>query len=628
MEVKDKQLLVDINPNLELPQYKLVLCKLNEEQLMELENVDNKTYSAYYIDIDEFSFTVPKYIMDNGEQIENHIYHYVDGDHLVLLNDAQYFYIDNAREVSDDNGVEYKEVHCYSREFMLGNKKVRGYKADSRKIYDYNNTKDETGLEIGVMNYVEKISSWKVGYINTNLLEKYRGFDIVDGNLLSFFQEIQKAFGCVFQFNTMTKTIDIYEFNQLGQNKGLYISDENYIKSLTKNKDHESIKTRLYLYGKDGISIQSINITGLPYIENYTYFKNLKYMSQELIDALNNYEALVESKQGEFEGYLSQLETLNAQLGTRNDELVQLETELKIIEQNIDIAIADRQPISDLNTQKANKEAQITSKQAEITDINNQISLVYTDINSLREQIKLENNFTPELLDEFDTFIREDVFSDSVYTEDNLQELLDEGKKTLAKISQPPIDFEIDSVDFLNLVECQHDWDKIVRGDIVNIVHSGLGVDTEARLVGYVHNQDSNSLTLQFSNRDNIYDATMYELDLIGKINTTSSTVDFSRFKWDKAEEVNSQFSQYIDSQLDLSKQAILKATGQKPILDERGLWLYKMNTDGTMNPEQIRAINNIIAVTKDNWNSVDVAITPDGCVKEMLSNNILKISY
>ncbi len=623
MEIKEKKLLVDIDPNLELPSYKLVLCKLNEELLMELENVDDKTYSVYYIDIDEFSFTVPKYIMDNGEKIENYIYHYVDGDHLILLNDAQYFYINNVKETSDDNGIEYKDVHCYSREFLLVNKKVRGYKADSRKLYDYNNTKDENGLEIGVMNYVERRTSWKVGYINANLLNKYRGFDIVDGNLLSFFQEIQKAFGCVFQFDTINKTINIYELNQLGQNKGLYISDENYIKSLIKNKDHENIKTRLYLYGKNGVSIQSINITGLPYIENYTYFKNLKYMSQSLIDALNNYESLIDSKQGQFEGYLTQLEALNAQLGDRNDELVQLETELKIIEQNIDIAIADRQPISDLNTQKTNKEAQIASKKTEITTINNQISNVYTNINNLRNQIKLENNFTPDLLDEFDTFIREDTLNDSAYTEDNLHEFLEEGEKTLAKISQPPIDFEIDSVDFLNLVECQHDWDKIVNGDIVNIIHGGLGVNTEMRLVGYIHNQGSNSLPLKFSNRDNIYDATMYELDLIGKINTTSSTVDFSRFKWDKGEEAQLEISKYVNSYLDLSKQAIMKANNQEPILDYRGLWLKKNNADGTVDPNQIRAVNNSIVLTPDGWNNLTWALDPTGINAEIVRGKL-----
>jgi hypothetical protein len=421
----------------------------------------------------------------------------------------------------------------------------------------------------------------------------------------------------------MLKTIDIYEVGEIGQNKGLIISDENYIKTISKNMKHDEIKTRLYLYGKDNISIHSINITGQPYIENYDYYKQIKYMSQSLIDALDAYETKIDSKRGEFSGYLDQLETLNTQLDTKNNELFILETELKVIEQNIDIAIADGGSIGSLNTQKTAKEAEIATKESEIDALETQADAVYTNMSTLRNTIDLENNFTVDQIDELDSFIREEVFSDGNYTEYNIQELLADGIKKLNTISQPPIEFEIDVVDFLNLVECQHDWYKLIQGDIVNIVHEGLGVNIEVRLVAYTHEVDSNSLTLKFSNRNYLDDPNYYERDLLEDLKTTGTTVDFSRFKWDKAETAQLAIAQYVSSQLDLSKQAILKAQGQKPILDERGIWLYKLDEDGSINNQQIRLVNNIIVLTNDNWNTVTWALDSSGLNAEILRGKL-----
>ena len=99
----------------------------------------------------------------------------------------------------------------------------------------------------------------------------------------------------------------------------------------------------------------------------------------------------------------------------------------------------------------------------------------------------MNNHLTSEEIKELDPFIREDEFSDSNYTEDNLEELLLEGKKILNKISYPNIQFNVDVVSFLDLVEAQHIWDKFVLGDLVTLVHEELNFDYEVRLVGYTH---------------------------------------------------------------------------------------------------------------------------------------------
>ena len=143
------------------------------------------------------------------------------------------------------------------------------------------------------------------------------------------------------------------------------------------------------------------------------------------------------------------------------------------------------------------------------TEINNQqqvIDGIESELKVLQGELSISNstNFTDEQLKELDKFIKVDIYNNSDYTENNIQELYDEGKKILGKASQPKIQFEVDVIDFLSLVECQHIWDKFTLGDIVTLEHRAIGFNYDVRLVGYEYSVDDNNLTLKFSNTDKI----------------------------------------------------------------------------------------------------------------------------
>ena len=616
-------MLVDINPNLSLPDYQLMLCKLNTEKISSLKNITDFEIKAYFANIDEISFNIPLYNDRENVTNRNEIYDLVNGDMLIFLNKMKYFYIDQADEKFDENGEAYKSVHAFSREFEMSQKKVIGYSAASRNLWDINNPIDDNGLEIGIMNYIEKRTSWTTGYISSNLKTKYRAFDFSNSNILQMMIEIQSSFSCLFKFNTIDKIIDIYEVTQLGKNQGLYISDNNYINSLNKKINYGEIKTRLMLYGENNTSIQSVNITGQPYLENYDYYKKPEFMSQSLIDALDVYEAFIVTKQGDFSGYLDDLQTNNGLLGVKSDELVALNTELKAIRLNLDIAITDNQPTTVYKTQETDKLAEVTIKNGEVEVLEDAISAINSNITTLKNGIAASNHFSLVQLKELDSFIKEEVYNDTNYTEDNIQELYDEGVKLLNKVSQPAIQFDTDVVDFLSVVECQHMWNKFILGDLVKVNHAELGINYEVRLVGYIHKPNSNSLSLTFSNRDSVDNADIYLRDLLNSMNVTSTTVDFNKLKWDKGEDAQSMISQYIDNALNLSKQEILKATGQKPMIDERGIWIVKENLDGSIDPKQMRLINNILAITNDNWNTVSTAVSGMGINAEVIRGKL-----
>lgn len=608
-----EQLIIDIDKNIDIPEYELILCKPDKQEICVI-NANNIIFTPEFANIDELEFQVPLYIMDNHNKTKNSVFDLVKGDYLVQFNQSKYFIIKDIVKESTENGYEYKKVSCFSREFELSNKQIVDYVADSRKLYDTLNKKDENGIEWGIMNYIEKLTSWKVGYVKPNLLEKRRSFNIPRQNLIEAFKVIQETFSCLFQFDTNNKLINIYEVNDLGRDRGLYISDDKYIKSISENIKHGEVRTRLFLYGRDNVSINKLNPTGTFYLDNFNFYKTTDYMSQELIDALNNYDSLLQSKQGEFQEYLKQLDTLNEQLTKKENELFQLQVDLAIIEDQIETRMRKGQSYSDLNAQKATKQGQINSKTSEITNLNNQIANVNKNISSLKNTVKMENNFTQQQLEDLDYFIKEETYQDSNYTEENIQELYDKGQEILAKISQPPTEFSINVVDFLNIVECQHDWDRLVLGDIVTIQHDSLGVDIQVRLVGYSHDVDSNGLTLKFSNRNSIDDPNVYLKDLLSQMSSTSTQVDFSKFKWESYEEdKKSDIILYVDSELDAARNKILAGRGQDIEVGERGIICRDPNNPNN----QIRILSDIIAMTNDGWKTAKTAISSQGIVAE-----------
>ena len=661
--------LVDINPEMELPKYKLTLHKLNEEKLASLKNITNLNISPLFVGIDNLTFDVPLHIMDNdGTNRRNKIYDLVEGDHLVKLNDMSYFIITNVKESADDNGRKYKEVQCKSREYSLIDKKLIDYKADSRVLYSSSNAIDDNGLEIGILNYIFEhlTKSWILDYVDPDLILRegngiYRALNFDNSNLIQVFMELQKTFNCIFTFDSIDRKINVYDIkNMMGQDRGLRISDTNFIKSITKDVNSEGIITRLYLRGKDGVSIQSISPTGQPYLDNFDYYKNTKYMSQGLIDALDTYDTKVGEYNPDFKPLFVRLDSANTVMeGLLNADgielmdkgLVALNVKLNQIQTLIDVKVeelgliqktinsADGVDLSELHKTKKSiqdamdtfitertlingyikiKNSEIAAQQSVIDGINSEIKVLQSNLDTSNT-----DNFTAEQLLELDKFIKVETFNDTNYTEYNLEELKEEGIRQLNRISQPPIQFEVDVIDFLSIVECQHVWKKFKLGDSVTIEHKDMGFKFIVRLVGYEHSVDSYSLNLKFSNTNSYDDATLYERELVDYLNNVGTTVDFNVGKWNDVGNVESRIAKLVDVKLEEARQNILNAVGQQHLFDDSGLWLYKENPDGTIDGEQIRAINNTIALTDNNWATIGTAITPKGVNAEYIRGKL-----
>lgn len=596
-------MLGDINRNLEPINYELILCKPDKTQIGVL-NVEDLSIDFRFPTTDELTFSI--YLGEN-------YYDIIKGDYLILLNEEKYFIIDNPEEVG--NGIEVKNIHCYSLEYMLNKKNIRGYKLVSRKLYSTTYESDDDGFQLGVMNYVKTITSWK---LDTNsFLEfdgigsKYRSFDISEKSLFEFLiKDVQEAYECIFLFDTLTKTISVKAIDQLQGNKGLYISEGNYIKSINKKIKNDEIKTRLYCYGKD-ISIADINPTGMPYIENYTFYKHLDFMSQDLIGALNEYENNLDFNSLTYSNLLNDLNILRGELDVLFVALSDSKTVLNIAQNNLDLAIKNNESLTQVNIELTNAENDVSSNQLLVNNKQGEIDLKYVEISNYQLSINISNYLnTEDLISEFDNFIKETTWSDTNYT--NSTDLLEEGKKKLLKLSTPPLTFDIEIVDFLQIIDCQHDWDKLIIGDIVSVEFEKFGIDIEVRLVGYTHKPKDNSLGLIFSNKDAIDNPNIYLTDLISNAITSSNTLSYNKNDWDNKAN-SSVITELRNENIDASLKQIMASKNQSQTIDGRGIWLKEIDDNGIVSPEQLRIISNSIVISQDNWQTASTAISAQG---------------
>ena len=75
--------------------------------------------------------------------------------------------------------------------------------------------------------------------------------------------------GAAYRFNTETKTLEIFdEFD--GEDLGAFLTREINLKAVQYKGKSSSLVTRLYAYGKDGLTFADIN-DGKSYIEDHTY---------------------------------------------------------------------------------------------------------------------------------------------------------------------------------------------------------------------------------------------------------------------------------------------------------------------------------------------------------------------
>lgn len=631
---------------------RLSLCKPDRKPFMEIKNVKNLTRKISLVGVDELSFDVPLYRPTlRGKKVRNELYDAIVGDYYIYLNDGkddengQYFIVQNPDERKNESGEVVKSIVAYSSEYAFSSKKIGNFDKESRMLFDPNYLVDKDGYEMGFLNFIERKSAWRVSYIAPKLLGKYRELKFSNTSFLDAFKTCQEKFNCLFQYDTAKEQIRVItvddEKNGLGGNQGIVISDNNFIKSITKKINTDDIVTRLYVEGDDSISFQDYNILGNSYVEDLSFYRDFNYLSDSLTKALDKYAKATEELDPDFKKIVKDLNEITKKESELKSKQLERESEIVRLQHLIDQNIAglrldnsQYENVDEINSklkeQMAFNKNQIKAAEQELKEIKSQRAdneskriKASQDIDAIRKKLNPSLFFTEEDLREYEKYIKEAIVRDNSFKRTDEANLYAYAEEEIKRVSYPTISFDLDLDDFRNIARFETPMARLKVGDLVNLESDDLNIKFDARLLEMELNYENEGIRLHFGNKFSTTDSSMYLSDLIANIQSASNQVALRDRDWNKSIEQYSTIARRLDNDLDLSKQAILTAENQHPILDERGLWLTKQNPDGTIDNKQVRGINNVIAFTNDNWETVSTAITGDGINAEAIRGRL-----
>lgn len=633
-----QELVYDMSENL-----RLILCRPDRSEIGELNNcIHDRNLHLLLKGISELSFTVPLYVEDRRthKKIRNKFYDLIKNDYMVCAynmktNQKHYFTILNS-DCDIEVGLKgEKKVQCYSSEVILTRNEFPPCEGTFQLYKD--NNEDTPFKSDGILNFIEGITNWKIGYVskkakgdtyvydenNQQQLErKHRIFSIGTGqNIMQVLTgDIAKSYDVIFLFDTDKEEINVYSTDEIGEDKGFYLSDRKFLRHINKKQDGNNIVTKLHIYGDSNISIEEINPLGTDFIEDLSYYRTDEYMEQDLLEAYDKYDQLLIKNQVIFEDLLKQLNKKECELSDLEKDLIHQKSKVGQAKDTLNFKIHEgitntKSYNDDLKLEQGkcdNIEQLIKFKNIEIENIQNQI-------NRLSEENKKENNFTKEQLNVIQRLTREGTWNNENYFDK--KELFEAGKKAIKIKNKPEITFNITVQDLLK-DKRNRDIDKLVLGDKIYLDIKELNNIVCLKMIEFNYHDLNNKseFSIVVSNFDEKNDINRYFSNGSIQNAKTNNTVSNKKFKWNQAEIANMKINEVINNDLDASKNAVLAGNSQAIRIDGHGAEFKNIHDSN----RQLKIINDVIAMTKDNWDTANVAITPEGIVAATLIGRIL----
>lgn len=383
----------------------------------------NITADIKYNEASVLEFEVPAQV----DGVDTPHYDSVIGMRIIELQDIGQFILINPKEVGD--GVKkIKYCKAYSLEYEFTFKKL----SLASSTYNFWNpvTPDSTLMQI----ILELMPSWSLGYIDSELVGKYRTFEVSDENLYNFIKgTIQESYNCIFDFDTMTRRINVKSAKSTVPTNPVYISNGNLAEEITVEENTENIVTRLDVNGADGVTIRDVNPMGTNQIINLDYFMNTDNFDTALIekywswkDTYKNYQQQYYNLSVEYALQIMRKTTEQAALVELEHEMTSLENQQAVIIQAIASNLEQQSSLNAINRQISSKQSEIKAKKAEIEDIEADAAAVYAQLVEINKLTKFESFFTKEEYLQLDRYIKDDSVSESSFVVQTTDSYTDE----------------------------------------------------------------------------------------------------------------------------------------------------------------------------------------------------------
>ena len=609
------------------PQFWLCLPYPRRSSIRKLTEIYNVDLKLSLGKVHELSFDIPVMIERNNELIKNPLIEQFNGFYQVRMewNGMTEYFVYTVGNRKINNSGQVLSYKLYSSAYLLSKKMIRAYEETSKNLSYHANL------------FLEQ-TNWSLDYVDVDFDLMYRQIEQSEATSLQCLYDLAETFNAIIKFNTVDQKVSFYKPENVGLNKGMTFKTGIFIESLGYEINFDEIVTRLSVYGSDELEFRRLSPTGSNYIEdlswfmypfecdeNYNVITHSKWMTDALCIAYTKYQKKLEAIGNTFE-------TLTKNKTKKDDEIIQLESELSSLQMAmnqienelwvINKTYLDQAPNrNDWKTKIAQKEAkqlEINAKNTEIETAKTELVNIELQLFNLRVDVQVENNFTADEIIEMNEFIHHKTYTNSSITDD--EDLFKDGIDAFKKVNQPPITISLDLVNFLNDVEFEKIHNRIALGDTVKIKSEEIDVYVSLKIIeiGYNHSNDGISLTI--SNEEDLRDDMAKLVDKIYTSSNTSTQVNIDKYKWNLGETANDNVTKILNSSWDSAKNAIVGGHENTTVVDKYGL--KSIDSD---DPNNFLFINNaIFGITADGLNSISVAIDKNGVHAERLVGKII----
>lgn len=491
----------------------LVLCRLSRVPIMEMPTTSIVSIERTIDDIDNLTLKVNKHFtsQDGLKTILNPAYDEIKPKRYLLLNDSEYFIIEDVK-INKLSG--YLEVTAKSGEQILSRRPL------DMEDFGVQIIDDDIDNGIYSLNTLLKEVGWHLNVIDESLIYNEDGTpsmrwqESVNTSYMEFVKnDLAEQFNFLPVFNTANRSVDLLDLNHLGEEIKICLSKDNYIKSKTKTNNAEELITLLKLRGNEELNVGAYIVGGYDFLMDFSYFKEIREMSDGLIRALDLYDRMVEIRTPIWQGLV--------------DEKVKKESELSIKKSQWQMSISTIDCYKRLIDQYILKEFVVEENETRVKlsqEMDNEL-ILRLGIEDLIEEILLleesieninllcrfetctdENGeliFTEDLLMELQEFIFVDIYSDDSFV--SATDLIEKGRNELSERCRPTVQVDIDSINFLNRLidNGQHlKWNGTLQfGDIVVLIDEDTEEEEYFYFLGYSIDYHSNTLNLKISNK-------------------------------------------------------------------------------------------------------------------------------
>lgn len=265
---------------------------------------------------------------------------------------------------------------------------------------------------------------------------------------------------------------------------------------------------------------------------------------------------------------------------------------------------------------EVDKEIQV--REAQIKEQEDKEAKYEKQRDNIQSELNFEKYLGKDLYSEYCLYRREDTYQNDNYISDGLsnseilskaEELLEVAQKEIVKASELQVDLSTDVGNIWTINEFKDVLDQWICGNWIRVI-----CDDDIyklRLLNYtIKDSNFSKISCDFSSVLKVSDGISDIKSVLDSAKSMAGSYESVKRQAKNAQETGKTVSEWVEHGMNATAVAIRDSDSQSITYDNHGL-LARTYDDitGEYEPEQLKVVNNTLAITDDNWKTVKAAI-------------------